>query len=612
MFFLLSYMILFMITSFQKSFHRWLHFIWCANFITCLYWAFHTFNTLVISNYHLVGNIGLWTSLSFVDISFTYKILPFNFSCILLVLIISLFVQLYSIDYMYLDPFLPGFLCKLTFFSFSFILLLMTDDLFFLLLAWEAVGLSSFFLISFYNMRVRALKSSITALLYNKVGDVFLVIGISSLYTTNFSNITLFNYVQQFEETLNCNKFALVCFIVAAMSKSAQFIFHVWLPEAMEGPTPVSSLLHAATMVTAGVFLLTKIPNNASLFINELLILISSVTAFWCSFYGYSQNDIKKIIAYSTASQLAFMFMGIGMLRSDLGLFHLIEHGFFKALLFLTAGYILHSKNDEQDTRKLGAFSKLLPFPFISLLSGFANLVATPCFAGYYSKELIVTLFFIGYHRNVGNLQQIAQAFALVGVLFTCLYTIKFFYLQFLNNQQRYGNIMSTYQFNINMSISLFVLFYLSFTGLFLQNFFTSDLFILNLFNNTFKDTIFFSFLNLSFNGFLHTLPLFLFIPFCILCFYIQKISQFISVCFFYYFFDFLFGFFLVSDSFFLFKLIYSSRIIDLLLFDFSFFIDIPRSVELNQFITNKTKEYTFITSLFIVLCLGLISLISL
>jgi NADH-ubiquinone oxidoreductase chain 5 len=201
--------------------------------------------------------------------------------------------------------------------------------------------------------------------------------------------------------------------------------------------------------------------------------------------------------------------MSIGMLRFDLGLFHLIEHGFFKALLFLTAGHILHSKNDEQDTRVLGSFVKTLPFPFSNLLNGFANLIATPCFAGFYSKELIVSLLFVGTHTYATHLQMLSQAFALAGVFFTCLYTFKFFYLQYFNNQQRYANQMNSYQSNMNMSVSMFILFYLSFSGLFISSFFISDLFSTRIFFNDFvENLIFSSMLNLSYNVLLHSLPL--------------------------------------------------------------------------------------------------------
>jgi len=591
-----------MFSSYNKS-ATWLKMAWMTNCL--LFFTFLQKATVALfdSNYILVGYFTTPSfSFGFIESVCSYKITPFNYTCILLVVIISLLVQLYSFDYMFLDPFLNSFFVKLTFFTVSFLFLLVTDDLFFLLIAWEAVGLSSFLLISFYSMRVRALKASLTALLYNKVGDVFLLIGVSACLAVNTSSISLFSALTLFDSNVQTNHLTLACFIVAGMTKSAQFLFHVWLPEAMEGPTPVSSLLHAATMVTAGVYLLTKIPNNAPLLINQLLVLSSSVTAFWCSFYAFTQTDIKKIIAYSTASQLAFMFLSLSMLRFDLGLFHLIEHGFFKALLFLTAGTILSSKNDEQDTRVLGSFAKILPFPFSNLSNGFANLIATPCFAGYYSKELIVTLVFLFYQRNNHHLQFFAQAFTLSAVLFTCLYTFKFFYLQYFNNQQRYSNLTNSVQNNINMCVSMFILFYLSCTGLFLTNYFTGDLFHIQLKCTDTTEILMISTLQINYNTLLHNLPLFLFIPYFIVTAFLFMSYFYLSTCFFYCLHDYLLIFFLFADSFAQFKTMYASKLIDLLVFDYTTFVDVPLSIELNKATSGILKQYNKVAILLLLL----------
>ena len=263
-----------------------------------------------------------------------------------------------------------------------------------------------------------------------------------------------------------------VCYflVVAAIGKSAQAGLHIWLPEAMEGPTPVSSLIHAATMVTAGIFLLIRcsyfFSNVTNIFI--LLIFFGSITAFFSSTIGLLQTDIKKVIAYSTCSQLGYMFVCCGFSAYNNSMYHLFNHAFFKALLFLTAGYIIHALHNEQDIRKMGSLLKLLPFSYIMMLVGSLSLIGFPFFSGFYSKDKIIELCFNNYLHYVNIFFTykyiiFAQILCIIAVIFTLIYSTKLVFYVFLNSYNGFKNTFNSFHFSsICIQIPLFFLSFLS------------------------------------------------------------------------------------------------------------------------------------------------------
>jgi len=287
------------------------------------------------------------------------------------------------------DIHLIKFLSYLSIFSFFMIFLIMSNNFLILFVGWEGVGLISYLLINFWNTRIQANKASLKAMIFNRIGDYALLISIllifNIFYTFNFHTIFLLSFFINeiynkliIFNLLNINFFDFVCFFItiACIAKSAQLGLHLWLPDAMEGPTPVSALLHAATMVTAGVFLIIRCSFLFEFSINMLVFicLIGSITSFFTGLIGLFQYDIKKIVAYSTCSQLGFMFVSCGLSNYSFALYHLFTHSFFKALLFLSCGSIIHSLNEEQDIRKMGGFYNYLPFTYISFLISLLSL----------------------------------------------------------------------------------------------------------------------------------------------------------------------------------------------------------------------------------------------
>lgn len=327
-----------------------------------------------------------------------------------LITIVALLVILFSFNYMLLDPHLPRFLSYLSLFTFFMLLLVSSDSLVQFFFAWEGVGICSYLLIGFWSTRLQAVKAAIKAVLVNKVGDVFLLFAVSLLWS--YFGIYEFS---QIDKTLSlnvaepfCFYFAddqtpaasgvitaiAICFVFAAVGKSAQLGLHTWLPDAMEGPTPVSALIHAATMVTAGIFLMLRVHFLLSVAPSTLsaVAVIGALTAFSAGLIACYQLDIKKIIAYSTCSQLGYMFFACGLTLYSASIFHLISHGFFKALLFLAAGSLIHLARDEQFLIKLSLHEsrKLTHLYSASLYIGLVALSALPFFSGFYSKEPIL------------------------------------------------------------------------------------------------------------------------------------------------------------------------------------------------------------------------------
>ena len=355
-------------------------------------------------------------------------------SMLILVTSVSLFVHIFSISYMNGDPHLPRFMSYLSLFTFFMIVLVTSNNLIQLFIGWEGVGLCSYLLISFWFTRIQANKSAIKAMVMNKVGDIGVLLGIIMLWifigSTDYSTIfSSLNYM--FNNTFWLEISALLL-LIGVIGKSAQIGLHTWLPDAMEGPTPVSALIHAATMVTAGVFLIIRMSpffdHSPSILI--IIVLLGSITAFFTSTIGLTQNDLKKVIAYSTCSQLGYMVMICGFSQYNTGLFHLVNHGFFKALLFLSAGSIIHALSDEQDIRKMGIMKIITPFSYIAIFIGSISLMGLPFLTGFYSKDLLLELIYSEHYLSYAFWLGIIAAFM------TAFYSFRLIFFTFFNNNQ--------------------------------------------------------------------------------------------------------------------------------------------------------------------------------
>jgi NADH-ubiquinone oxidoreductase chain 5 len=379
-------------------------------------------------------------NVEFLNVEIGFQLDTVTSVMLVVVTTVSFLTHLYSVEYMNEDPHQTRFMSYLSLFTFFMLILVTADNLLQLFVGWEGVGICSYLLISFWFTRIQANKSSIMAILTNKIGDLALMSAISIIIiifkTINFSE--LFICIQIFYGP-NIIYWIGILFIIAAVGKSAQVGLHIWLPEAMEGPTPVSSLIHAATMVTAGIFLIVRcsfifeqIPEILS-----WISLIGSITAFMGASIGIFQNDLKKIIAYSTCSQLGYMFMACGYSNYNGSLFHLFNHAFFKALLFLTAGYIIHASANEQDMRRLGGLNKLLPFSYLMILIGSLSIMGFPFFSGFYSKEKILEIFYNKYYfhltplENFYFLNYFAHLLSMIAMIFTIVYSIKLIILTY-------------------------------------------------------------------------------------------------------------------------------------------------------------------------------------
>ena len=337
------------------------------------------------------------------------------------------------------DPHNQRFFSYLSLFTFMMIILVTGNNYLLMFVGWEGVGVCSYLLISFWFTRIAANQSSISAFLTNRVGDCFLTIGMFAILWTlgNLDYATVFSLAPYINE--NVITIIGICLVIGAMAKSSQVGLHVWLPMAMEGPTPVSALIHAATMVTAGVYLLMRSSPLIEYSSTVLLICLwlGAITTVFSSLVGYFQQDIKKVIAYSTMSQLGLMIVAIGLSSYNIALFHLINHAFYKAALFLGAGSIIHAVADNQDFRKYGGLREFLPLTYSVILIASLSLAAFPFMTGFYSKDLILESAFGQYTFSGISIYVIST----IGAIFTTLYSVKVLYLTFLANPN--GSLMS-------------------------------------------------------------------------------------------------------------------------------------------------------------------------
>ena len=441
------------------------------------------FYKIIVENFVGFLPYSIWVSSDTLQIEWGFYLDSITAVMLVVVTFISTLVHIYSSEYMKEDPHLQRFMSYLSLFTFFMLVLVTASNFLQMFVGWEGVGLASYLLINFWFSRIQANKSAIKAMLLNRIGDFFLLIALFLIYflfdTLDYSIV--FSLAPFFIETnfflfgISFNFLSAICLLLffGAMGKSAQLGLHTWLPDAMEGPTPVSALIHAATMVTAGVFLIIRCSFLFELCPNILNVLcvVGSLTAFFGASVGLLQNDLKKIIAYSTCSQLGYMVFACGLSNYSIAIFHLSNHAFFKALLFLGAGSIIHSVADEQDIRRLGGLLKLLPFAYSHGLIASLALIGFPFFAGFYSKDSLLEVAF-ALHTNVGFICYLLGSFS---ALFTAFYSTRLLYLVFIADTNSNKNIMlNAHEGSMRLKFVLFLLTVLSIT----IGFMTSDLFI--------------------------------------------------------------------------------------------------------------------------------------
>jgi NADH-ubiquinone oxidoreductase chain 5 len=406
--------------------------ITCTCLIMTTVLAILAFLEVGFSNIPVTIYLFRWIDSESLNINWAFTFDSLTVSMLIPVLIISSLVHIYSIGYMSHDPHNQRFFSYLSLFTFMMIILVTADNYLLMFVGWEGVGVCSYLLVSFWFTRIAANQSSLSAFLTNRVGDCFLTIGMFAILWS-FGNIdyaTVFSLAPFLNE--NIVLIIGICLLIGAMAKSSQVGLHVWLPMAMEGPTPVSALIHAATMVTAGVYLLIRSSPLIEYSSTILLIClwVGAITTVFSSLIGLFQQDIKKVIAYSTMSQLGMMVIAIGLSSYNIALFHLVNHAFYKGLLFLGAGAVIHSVSDNQDFRKYGGLIFYLPLSYSVMLIASLSLVAFPFMTGFYSKDFIIESAFGQYYLSGITVYFIAT----IGAMFTTLYSVKVLYLTFLTN----------------------------------------------------------------------------------------------------------------------------------------------------------------------------------
>ena len=359
---------------------------------------------------------------------------------------VSLMVHIYTIGYMEEDPGYQRFFAYISLFTFSMLMLVMSNNFLQLFFGWEAVGLVSYLLIGFWFKKPTAIFANMKAFLVNRVGDFGFILGIGLVVA--FAG-TL-NYTEAFGKAGELAKLSFpgtewmlitvicICLFIGAMGKSAQFPLHVWLPDSMEGPTPISALIHAATMVTAGIFMVARMSPLFELSDTALnfVLVIGAITALFMGFLGIIQNDIKRVVAYSTLSQLGYMTVALGASAYSVAVFHLMTHAFFKALLFLGAGSVIIGMHHDQDIRNMGGLRKYMPITWITSLLGSLALIGTPLFAGFYSKDSIIEAVHASHLPGAG----FAYFAVMAGVFVTAFYSFRMYFLVF-HGKERFGHV---------------------------------------------------------------------------------------------------------------------------------------------------------------------------
>jgi len=398
------------------------------------------------------GAVYQWITVGDLSIDVGFLIDSLTVMMMLVVTFVSLMVHIYTIGYMSEDKGYQRFFCYISLFTFSMLMLVMANNFMQLFFGWEAVGLVSYLLIGFWYERPTAIYANLKAFLVNRVGDFGFLLGIGLIlmvfgtldYKAVFDAASTHVGVFAPIPGISVDTLTAICILlfIGAMGKSAQFPLHVWLPDSMEGPTPISALIHAATMVTAGIFMVARMSPLFELSDTALsfVMVIGAITALFMGFLGIIQNDIKRVIAYSTLSQLGYMTVALGASAYSVAVFHLMTHAFFKALLFLAAGSIIIGMHHIQDIQKMGGLRKYMPITWITFLIGTLALIGTPFLSGFYSKETIIEAV------SLSNLPGSGFAyFAVVaGVFVTAFYSFRLYFLVF-HGEERFGKVEAEY-----------------------------------------------------------------------------------------------------------------------------------------------------------------------
>ncbi|WP_319239030.1 NADH-quinone oxidoreductase subunit L [uncultured Propionivibrio sp.] len=393
------------------------------------------------------GTVYQWLTSGDVSFEVGFLIDPLTVTMMLVVTFVSLMVHIYTVGYMHDDPGYNRFFSYIALFTFSMLMLVMSNNFMQLFFGWEAVGLVSYLLIGFWYTRPTAIFANMKAFVVNRVGDFGFILGIG-LVLAHFGSLdyaTVFGKADEFAKvTINIwgtsewSLLSVTCILlfVGAMGKSAQVPLHVWLPDSMEGPTPISALIHAATMVTAGIFMVARMSPLFELTDTALsfVIIIGSITALFMGFLGIIQNDIKRVVAYSTLSQLGYMTVALGASAYSVAIFHLMTHAFFKALLFLGAGSVIIGMHHDQDIRNMGGLRKYMPITWLTSLIGSLALIGTPFFAGFYSKDSIIEAVKLSHIPGSG----FAYFAVMAGVFITAFYSFRMYFLVF-HGEERFG-----------------------------------------------------------------------------------------------------------------------------------------------------------------------------
>ena len=386
------------------------------------------------------GTVYTWMTTGDMRFEIGFLIDPLTTMMMLVVTFVSLMVHIYTIGYMHEDPGYQRFFSYISLFTFSMLMLVMANNFLQLFFGWEAVGLVSYLLIGFWHTRPTAIYANLKAFLVNRVGDFGFLLGIGLVlayfgtldYAAVFAQApSLLNHTISILPGQNWSVLTLICILlfIGAMGKSAQFPLHVWLPDSMEGPTPISALIHAATMVTAGIFMVARMSPLFELSDTALsvVMVIGAITALFMGFLGIIQNDIKRVIAYSTLSQLGYMTVALGASAYSVAVFHLMTHAFFKALLFLAAGSVIMGMHHNQDIRYMGGLRKYMPITWLTFLVGSLALIGTPFLSGFYSKDSIIEA--VGLSHLAGS--GFAYFAVVAGVFVTAFYSFRLYFLVF-------------------------------------------------------------------------------------------------------------------------------------------------------------------------------------
>ena len=458
------------------------HIFSCTMIIIPFFLSLYFLNLTLSENFNLVVPLFEWLKSGDLITEWSLRLDLLTSVMLVVVTSVSSLVHIYSIGYMSHDPHQTRFFAYLSFFTFAMLILVTSNNFLQLFFGWEGVGLASYLLIGFWYKKDSANSAAMKAFVVNRVGDFGFLIGLAILFY--YAGSLNFDVIFSLNEQLSLSTFSIfskefnvlntACFFLfmGAMGKSAQLFLHTWLPDAMEGPTPVSALIHAATMVTAGIFLVARCSPlfEMSPSILSFITIIGASTAFFAATVALVQNDIKRIVAYSTCSQLGYMFVALGSGAYQIAIFHLFTHAFFKALLFLGSGSVIHAVSDEQDIRKMGGLYKLIPFTWVVMLIGTLGVTGAPLMSGYYSKDGIIEAAFVS--QTEGNLY--AFYLLVLSALLTSFYSWRLIFLTFNGKSNISTEIFS--KIHESPKVMLFPLFILSiftiFSGVFFVDYF--------------------------------------------------------------------------------------------------------------------------------------------